>query len=804
MLKVDLQAIEADITEDAPKSKMVVPMPEPVVVPPRMVQDFGSDYRTWIYRMEDGGAYGAVIRWDLPGGKKEVRPIIWNGKGFVAGGFENNRPLYNSDAVAAHPLAPVLIVEGEKTADAAAAFVPDGWVVVTWQGGANAVAKSRWKLLAGRRCVIWPDNDAAGIAAASKIQEILSKCKAACAIVALSPAFSDGWDLADPLPEKYSPEQITRLIEKGFRDSAVATFQEEAIPVFAGATEPDSGDLDIDPDQHYRALGYNHGTYYLLTYRWEQVAEYTAANLMGQVALMEMHPDRNMWAEKQHNLQGKVDWVMAGSAVMEECRRAGVYDLKRMRGRGVWIDKDKNKAERVVVHTGGALYVGRKGEPLRKVPFVNLKSKWIYERRDELIVDIEDYNTPLSDDEGRTIKEMCQHVRWGSKIYGDLFAGWMATAVICGALDWRTHVWITGNQGSGKSTVVNSIIGAVIGDQGIYPQGNTTEAGIRTKLASDATPVIFDESETEKNAEERRQAVLSLMRQASSNSRGTIMKGSANHEAHEFAVRSSFLLASIGVGLKQAADLSRTAVLTIRPLDSYPAAERKRLDDQWNRLQDIIASLPTDIPQKLLIRQSQNIFTLKHNIGVFKQVITEMFDSPRIGDMLGTLLAGCYSLYSTNEISADACRRYLDQYDMEEFMTSKGEREDSSILHHICSAMVRVETLHGVQDRTIGELLDIVFNRREDQSVRYSIAEDVLQRYGLRVQWDENRTRTGVLVSTRADNLNRIMQTSTFFEGWEKVIMRNPYAQKVDRKLRFGGVAARPILIPIQEWPINE
>jgi hypothetical protein len=49
--------------------------------------------------------------------------------------------------------------------DAAAALFSDS-AVMTWHGGTNAACKADWRPLAGRRVVIWPDNDDAGQKAA--------------------------------------------------------------------------------------------------------------------------------------------------------------------------------------------------------------------------------------------------------------------------------------------------------------------------------------------------------------------------------------------------------------------------------------------------------------------------------------------------------------------------------------------------------------------------------------------------------------------------------------------------------------
>ena len=51
-------------------------------------------------------------------------------------GFDKPRPLYNLPAVAARPKATVIVVEGEKTADAAGRLFPHA-VATTWQGVVN-------------------------------------------------------------------------------------------------------------------------------------------------------------------------------------------------------------------------------------------------------------------------------------------------------------------------------------------------------------------------------------------------------------------------------------------------------------------------------------------------------------------------------------------------------------------------------------------------------------------------------------------------------------------------------------------
>lgn len=111
-------------------------------------------------------------------GSKDIRPLtLWRlADGTTAWKLRappEPRPLYGLDRLAARPDAPVLLVEGEKTAIAAARRFPS-FVAVTWSGGAAAVDKTDWGPLRGREVTLWPDNDEAGRKAMARVQELLA------------------------------------------------------------------------------------------------------------------------------------------------------------------------------------------------------------------------------------------------------------------------------------------------------------------------------------------------------------------------------------------------------------------------------------------------------------------------------------------------------------------------------------------------------------------------------------------------------------------------------------------------------
>jgi len=125
-------------------------------------------------------------------------------------------PLYGLDRLAARPDAPVLVVEGEKAADAASEKFPE-MVCITSQGGSKAPAKSDWTPLRSRRVKIWPDNDAAGATYAAKVAELVKVVGTEVVhLVAVPADWPTGWDLADTPPDGVAPERLIEMLDDAY------------------------------------------------------------------------------------------------------------------------------------------------------------------------------------------------------------------------------------------------------------------------------------------------------------------------------------------------------------------------------------------------------------------------------------------------------------------------------------------------------------------------------------------------------------------------------------------------------------
>lgn len=125
----------------------------------------------YLYHTSDGSLVGYMVRWDFSNEdgkpKKSVIPYVYveDNKGkkyWRGGGFPEPRPLYNLFDVTNRSKSPVIVVEGEKVANALKPLVPD-CVVTTSAHGSKSPHKTDWSAMKDRDVIICPDFDEAGI-----------------------------------------------------------------------------------------------------------------------------------------------------------------------------------------------------------------------------------------------------------------------------------------------------------------------------------------------------------------------------------------------------------------------------------------------------------------------------------------------------------------------------------------------------------------------------------------------------------------------------------------------------------------
>lgn len=180
--------------EPSNKALQIKALPSLQVLPDRVLQG-----QHWKYFDEDGLLLFVISRQDvIENGKpkKIFTPWVWANSKPICKQWPEPRPLYNLHKLKDNK--PIIITEGEKACDAAEAICGRIYTCVSWAGGSNAYHKTDWKPLHGRRVLMWPDADDAGMKAAKAIEKLLAAhCTSFKVIDSVFGGKSNGWDAHD-------------------------------------------------------------------------------------------------------------------------------------------------------------------------------------------------------------------------------------------------------------------------------------------------------------------------------------------------------------------------------------------------------------------------------------------------------------------------------------------------------------------------------------------------------------------------------------------------------------------------------
>lgn len=786
------QGVTAPAKSRAEKAEWVpvVPVPANAPAPTFRHHRFGTPSKTWAYLDAAGSTIGHICRFDLPDGGKDVVP-----RSYCAGpdskrewrwlSFSKPRPLYGLELLAANPTAGVLIVEGEKAADAARMIAPG--VVVTWPGGGKAVRLTDWSPLAGRKVLIWPDADAPGRSAASDIAGRLKDIAASVRVIQPPHGVAEGWDLADAVAEGWDR---ARLVEH-IRGSAA--------PKPEAAPEPPAGydcpseneapqEADFEPvrpafrddrlaELPFRLLGVDGDSFFYMPDSGHQIVSLTASG-HSKNNLMRLAPLQRWEDEFAANT-----WDAATNALIQKGQALPKFDPRRIRGRGCWID-----GEDVVFHAGDKLVVnGRECD----IPKFRSSVRAIYEGALEIPVDSGEV---ASNREASQIIELCELLSWERPLYGKLLAGWLAIAPVCGALLWRPHLWVTGPSGSGKSWTVANIIQPLVGRTAVHVQGNTSEAGIRGQLGSDALPVVFDEAESEDRASQQRfDKVLELARQASTETGAGIVKGTASGGSVTYLIRSCFLFASIGVAAVKKADVSRVTVLPLKKNSGpFAQADFERVKSAWR------ATIgQPNYCERVRSRSLKFAKVIRANAEIFSAVAVEFTGDKRSADQIGTLLAGAFSLTSTNEIGREFAREWMSGQDWNGFKSEDIDNDENQCMAHLFAAQLRYEAHGKPVTRSVSEIVSeiqvIGDHSAPDELARRFELKAALTRHGIRLS--EGR----VFVANRHQQLERVFADTPWAGAKWRMQLERVTGARREETIAFGQhVRQRAVSIPVE------
>jgi len=268
-------------------------------------------------------------------------------------------------------------------------------------------------------------------------------------------------------------------------------------------------------------------------------------------------------------VQGNYNAEEARMALFAAAADAGPWDpIEQVRGRGAWLVPDASGGPPELV-----LHLGDRIERPDGEVMPGVIDDHVYPGRPRIPGPVPASTPGLqggSDGPGQALFSMLTTWNWarnekvcnGIPVDAALMMGWIACAFIGGSLRWRPFVFVTGDQGAGKSFLLE-FVEAVLGDGGLLKSEDATEAGIAQTLGFDALPVLLDEMENEADGR-KAQNIVKMARRAASGSQR--IRGGQDHTAASFLIRSCFLFAAINMPTMGPQDMARMAMLSLREI----------------------------------------------------------------------------------------------------------------------------------------------------------------------------------------------------------------------------------------------
>ena len=546
----------------------------------------------------------------------------------------------------------------------------------------------------------------------------------------------------------------------------------------------------------FRFLGMHRDRYHYLPQGHGQIVALTAASHAHEMELAQLASD-DWWRREFPSSSGNsIDWRKAGKAIMEECRKRGVFQPESIRGRGFWRDDDGD----IIAHFGDRLLLSGGKRAVR--PEAYNGQAHIYPRLPRF--DGAHRTEVMDIDESQTLVDMFTSRAWDDEASGFLLAGWVALAPFSGALPWRPHLWLTGSSGSGKTTLIQRMIMPLLGGMELYAEGATTEAGIRWKLEACARPVVLDDAEQSTarwSARARVRKILELARSASSSGGRLLGGGSASSAATNFRATSMFLLASVAAGLREEADKSRFAVLNLKSPEQLDPVERRK---EWEAFQPELDMYFTPMAGRSLIaRTAQWLRT-----GRFDELQTVVTSAANIAlgnahaaEQLGTLATGTWLMLTDDIPEESQVVEWFYKLAVKPYGAGD-EPTGFTVLQEILQQAegVRKGLVHHL--KTVGELVDLVAAgpTAPTTTVTYFDAVKTLKRRGIKVKGlpDEEQF---LVISNQSEWVSKGLAKTTYAGTWIQDLRTIPSARR-GPPTRFGKELprARTTEIPLRSF----
>ena len=493
------------------------------------------------------------------------------------------------------------------------------------------------------------------------------------------------------------------------------------------------------------------------------IVPYSSNQLLNFGTLIALAP-HSFWSARFQKEDGKLDIMGIAQTIIAECKDKGPFNPLKIRGRGVWLE-----GEREIINLGDPLPEGTNNIYLCFEPLPKIAHKGFDATR---------------------LLDLFKLFNWRNPQDAILLFGWLAIAPICGILEWRPHCFVHGLAKSGKSTL-HHLCSRLLHPLAVAADGDSSEAGIRQTVGPDSLPVVIDEFESDKEKNQLA-SIIRLARSASS-SNVPVLRGTPEGKALQFSLRCTFFFSAINPsGLRQA-DRTRIVQLVLDMHDFNPDTGAKieseilhfePMGPQWCGYMVDLASL------------------INPSVALFRQHLTGHLDGRHRKNM-AALLAGAFVALNKRIPSIEEVKEWAEEFSSSvTYHAEEHERDDSmECLEYLFSYLS-----HDTEKYTLGHWIG-----KEYEAVNGKITLDdcreslkILGNYHIRVLDNTHPScPNGFIIANTSPAIERIFHNSKWHGGaWQTAMRKIKGSKAPDHPQSFSGFGKhRCVWLPAELIP---